>query len=126
MKIPTLTSLRPEALSSWTRNVALLLILFYPALTAKAADGDLDTSFDPGAGAGGVVQATAVQPDGKIVLGGGFATYDGVSRLRLARVNPDGTLDPSFDPGTGGGSDSSRTISEIVLQPDGKILIAGS
>src|SRR5687768_14205093 len=115
MKIPTLTSLRPEALSSWTPNVArgplwflLLLILFYPALTAKAADGDLDTSFDPGAGAGGVVQATAVQPDGKIVLGGGFATYDGVSRLRLARVNPDGTLDPSFDPGTGGGSDSSR------------------
>lgn len=50
------------------------------------ASGGVDESFDPGSGADGLVAALAVQPDGKLVLGGGFSSVAGVSRLRLARL----------------------------------------
>lgn len=92
-------------------------------------DGTLDTSFDPGAGATGgtpaSVRAIALQPDGKILIGGLFTTYNGVARNRIARLNADGTLDTSFDPGTGTSATASHYINSIVLQPDGKILIGG-
>ena len=65
-------------------------------------DGTLDLGFDPGAN--DVVDALAVQGDGKIVVGGFFTTLGGGGsgtsvRNHIARVNPDGTLDTSFDPG---------------------------
>lgn len=55
-----------------------------------AADGTLDLSFDPGSGTDGIANAMALQPDGKIVIGGGFLSYDGTKRLQIARVNGDG------------------------------------
>ncbi len=84
-------------------------------------DGTLDTSFNPSAGANQNVYSVAVQPDGKILISGNFTEYDGTSRIRIARLNADGTLDTSFNPGTGAGSD----IEWIALQSDGKILIGG-
>jgi uncharacterized delta-60 repeat protein len=64
----------------------------------------------------------AVQPDGKIVVAGG-----GISGIQLARYLPDGSLDPSF--GDGGYVQTSFRYwggaSEIALQPDGKIVVAG-
>ena len=59
------------------------------------ADGILDTSFDPGTGlnTGSVVKAVALQSDGRAVLAGTFASYNGTSRMGLARANPDGSLD---------------------------------
>ena len=39
-----------------------------------------------------------VQADGKILIGGGFTTIGGVARNRIARLNPDGSLDTGFDP----------------------------
>ena len=67
-----------------------------------AAAGDLDPSFNPGTGAtiAGTVYAMVIQGDGKIVLGGSFSSYNGVSCNGLARVNSDGSLDSSFNPGT--------------------------
>src|SRR6266404_6213136 len=44
-----------------------------------ARSGDLDLSFDPGAGVDGTVRAIAVQTDGKIVIGGGFTTAGGLA-----------------------------------------------
>ncbi|HEV2912103.1 MAG TPA: Calx-beta domain-containing protein [Pyrinomonadaceae bacterium] len=84
--------------------------------------GTLDTTFDPGAGADGVVDAIAVQPDGKILVGGRFTSYNGTARNHIARLNSDGTLDTTFDPGTG----ASNAVNAIVLQPDGKIIIGGA
>jgi len=63
----------------------------------------------------------AVQPDGRIILGGTFTEVGGVSRARIARLNTNGSLDTSFNPGTGL-NDFPRAM---LLQPDGKILVAG-
>jgi hypothetical protein len=68
-----------------------------------------------------------VQADGRIVIGGNFSTYNNVARNALARLNPNGTLDPSFDPGTGPATSSggSGQVLALALQPDGKIITAG-
>ena len=86
--------------------------------------GALDTTFDPGEGLGlgEWIYALALQEDGKILIGGTFATYDGVARNHIARLNADGTLDATFDPGAGTDSE----VYAIALQPDGKILIGGA
>jgi uncharacterized delta-60 repeat protein len=74
-----------------------------------------------------------VQADGKIVIGGTFTNVGGLSRNGVARLNADGSLDTSFDPGTGvslgfdtGGATTVPTTYSLVQQPDGKILIGGS
>jgi uncharacterized delta-60 repeat protein len=85
-------------------------------------DGSLDASFDPGTGANNWVHTVALQPDGKIIIGGNFTTYNGTGRIRMARLNTDGSLDVSFNPGTG----ASATVLSSALQSDGKIIIGGS
>lgn len=86
------------------------------------ADGSLDNSFNPGTGTGSSVFSIAVQADGKILIGGTFTSYNGTPRSRIARLNADGTLDTSFDPGTG----TNEGVIKIRIQPDGKIIIVGS
>lgn len=83
-------------------------------------DGSLDPGFVPAAD-NVDVSALAVQSDGKVLVGGDFTTYNGVPRARIVRLNPDGTVDETFDPGTG----PNNGIKEIVVQPDGKVLIIG-
>jgi len=84
-------------------------------------DGSLDTGFDPGTGANLLVFSVALQADGKVLIGGTFNEYDGVARNRIARLNSDGSLDGTFDPGSG----PNEQVSSIVVQPDGKVLIGG-
>jgi len=86
------------------------------------ADGSLDTSFDPGIGFNNWVYSLALQPDGKIVVGGNFTSFDGTSRNRIARLNADGGLDASFNPGTG----FDNWVYSLALQPDGKIIMGGN
>ncbi len=86
------------------------------------SDGSLDTDFDPGAG--GIVYAIAVQADGRIVLGGAFITLGGggtgtTPRFYIGRLNSDGSVDNSFNPG------ADNLVSAIALQADGKILVGG-
>ena len=50
------------------------------------ADGSLDAAFNPGAGADALVYDVAVQPDGKILIGGDFESVNGVARTSLARL----------------------------------------
>lgn len=85
------------------------------------SDGSLDPTFDPGAGSDGAIIHMVVLPDGKILAGGLFTTYDGVSRKTIVRVDSDGSLDTSFDPGTGGTS----SVRNIALQMDGKAILTG-
>lgn len=86
------------------------------------ANGSLDTSFDPGTGANGGILFIEEQPDGTIFIGGGFFSYDGAERTRIARLNADGSLDTSFNPSTG----AAGAIYCVALQPDGRILVGGS
>jgi len=89
------------------------------------ADGSLDTSFDPGAGANDIVHSTTVQADGKIVIGGEFYAYNGIWRRGIARLNANGNLDASFDPGTGVTGGALNAVFSTDVQADGKILIGG-
>ena len=65
------------------------------------------------------VWMAAVQSDGKILITGGFTDIYGVPRNRIARLNPDGTLDLGFDPNANSG------VVAIAVQPDGKVLVGG-
>jgi uncharacterized delta-60 repeat protein len=88
-------------------------------------DGSIDNSFNTGgSGTDGVVRSIAIQSNGKIIIAGDFILYNGVSQHFLSRLNSDGTLDPSFNPGTGFEqfSTSQRTL---AVQTDDKILIGG-
>jgi uncharacterized delta-60 repeat protein len=89
------------------------------------ANGSLDTAFNLGTGVDAAVYAMAMQADGKIVIGGNFTTYNSTAINRIARLNTDGTLDTTFNPGTGLGTSAGASLREIQIQPDGKILIGG-
>jgi uncharacterized delta-60 repeat protein len=85
------------------------------------SDGTVDTTFDPGTGASSRVNAMAVQSDGKVIIGGDFTTFNGTSCGHIARLNADGGLDSTFNPGTG----ANGSLSALAIQADGKILIGG-
>jgi uncharacterized delta-60 repeat protein len=82
-------------------------------------DGRLDQTLDLGI-VGSDVVATAVQPDGKILIGGAFTSVLGVARNNIARLNTDGTLDTAFNP------NANSTVYSIAVQRDGKILAGGN
>ncbi|WCO01991.1 T9SS type A sorting domain-containing protein [Psychroserpens ponticola] len=90
-------------------------------------DGTIDLSFlgdNKGQkGVSGAVHTIAVQPDGKLLIGGAFETYNQIWSPKLIRVNPDGSIDSSFNQTLL--RDSNSSINSIVIQPDGKILVAG-
>ena len=91
-------------------------------------DGKLSTAFSPGWGDQGL--GVALAPDGKIVAAG-WATSNGASGpgvIDVARYNADGSLDGGFD-GDGRvvsapGDDNAAFA--VVVQPDGKVVVAGS
>lgn len=68
-----------------------------------------------------VISDMLVQPDGKIVLAGEFEYTEGWTFRNLMRLNPDGTVDPSFNPPAPNGS-----VTRLMLQPDGAIIIGGA
>jgi uncharacterized delta-60 repeat protein len=68
------------------------------------------------------VYSTAIQSDGKIVIGGTFTSYNGITINRIARLNIDGTLDNTFNSGSG----SNNKINTVAIQSDGKIVIGGT
>ena len=86
-----------------------------------AAPGDVDAGFNPNVGATfSTVNSTAVQPDGRILIGGNFTSVGGVTRNYIARINPDGAVDAGFNPNVGG------IVHCSVVLGDGKVLIGGS
>ena len=99
-------------------TAVVLFVSIAASVRGQSADG-----FDPNAN--GDVLIVAVQPDGKILIGGSFTTLSpnggvAVTRNYIARLNPDGTLDTVFDPNANG------SVLSIAVQVDGKILVGGS
>ena len=84
-------------------------------------DGTVDNTFNIGTGFSQTVWAINVQTDGKILVGGDFTQYNGNSYPHLIRLNSDGSVDNTFDLGTG----LDDTVYDIVLQNDGKTIILG-
>ena len=88
------------------------------------ADGSLDTSFQNGmSGANGGVWAVVPQVNGRVLIAGDFTTVNGVSRWHIARLNADGSLDTTFQDGMSG---TDAIVYSLVMQHDGKLLIAGA
>jgi uncharacterized delta-60 repeat protein len=87
-------------------------------------NGTVDSEFNPNANNG--VTSLAVQRDGKILLGGFFTTLQPVgdenpaNRVRLARLNVNGTLDSEFYPRVEG------NVATVAVQTDGAILVGGT
>jgi hypothetical protein len=82
---------RTTRLHKLVKMAAMPLLLLTAVVRGQSAlDG-----FDPNRN--GTVNVV-VQPDGKILIGGTFNTVLGVARNRIARLNPDGTLDTAFNP----------------------------
>ncbi len=92
------------------------------------ADGSLDTGFAPfiatGTPYGGiVVDALALQSDGSILMGGGFAVSDfsfTESRGNIARLLTNGNLDTGFF------AEANDRVFAIAVLPDGRVSIGGS
>jgi uncharacterized delta-60 repeat protein len=105
------------------------------AITRLNRDGSFDTSFDGDGtvgidfGGGDYAQAVALAPDGRIVVAGRTSVN---FAMAVARLNSDGSLDSSFDPGGadgpgkktfGAGDDEANAV---LIAPDGKIVLAGT
>ena len=113
--------------------------------------GDLDLTFNatgtpgmrtidfyPGSGSFDYASSVAIhQPDGKIVLAGSVQGPSLNWDFAVARLNPNGTLDTTTFNATGStpgmftidfnpGSGSFDYASSVAIQPDGKIVVAGS
>lgn len=91
------------------------------SITRLNTDGSVDISFNKTTASNGEIRASAIQANGRIVIGGNFSAYQYKSRNHLARLREDGTLDNSFNPGTG----TNGVITAVAVQPNGKILAAG-
>jgi len=98
-----------------------------------SATGSLDTSFN---GTGRIiapfsaVSSVAIQTDGKIVVVGSSLNSASLNKFTISRYTADGSPDTSFG-GTGkvvipGESPSQGWASSVAIQPDGKIVAAGS
>lgn len=81
--------------------------------------GSVDTSFDPGFGPNDEVHSVATQADGKVLIGGFFESIGLTTRFAIARLNGDGSVDTSFDPGSG----ANGGVLSVATQADGKVLI---
>jgi uncharacterized delta-60 repeat protein len=98
------------------------------------ADGSLDTGFvgpDFGSASTWHVEALALQADGKLLVGGSFYFVDTFFKAGLCRVTSTGARDATFSGMAEGAhadgvTNSLRTVSRIVVQPDGMILIGGN
>ncbi len=93
------------------------------------SDGSLDASFNPRSGFNDVVNALYPQADGKFFALGNFSRYQGVLRPGFARLNADGSLDHTFDPGKGTrvlpSTNNRGLIFDLAIQRDKKILLGG-
>jgi len=95
---------------------------YQPGLTRLNPDGSEDSTFKNIIGFNNQCYISITQPDGKIIIGGAFTSYNGIETNLLARFNNDGTFDNTFH------SDENLQgyyITSLGLQSDGKIIIGG-
>ncbi len=88
------------------------------------ANGTYQSSFAPTLQMNGTINSVVVQANGQLVAGGQFSEINGVTARNVARFDANGTVDAAFTAvatATGG----SETVSQVALQPDGKVLICG-
>ena len=91
-------------------------------IARRNPDGTLDPKFKSGAIPKGGLRSVVAQANGKILIGGAFNAIDNSLRNCIARLNGDGALDPTFDPGQGA---TDGSLWRVALETSGKVLIGG-
>ena len=84
-------------------------------------DGSADVTFNQRRGCNGTVLVSAVQPNGRLLIGGEFSRYNYQPVSNIARLKKNGELDPSFYVGSG----TNGKVYAIAVQEDGKVVIGG-
>lgn len=89
-------------------------------------NGTLDTSFNAGTDANGIIRDAILMNDGKYLVSGQFNSFNNVPKNLMARLNADGSLDNSFNYTNAIGLPEDGIIGwDLYQQPDNKILVAG-
>lgn len=103
--------------STWSRNAAFFIIGAFASAAAlaqtPAASPSVPLYLD------GTVSATATAPDGSTIIGGSFSFIDGQPRANIARLRPDGTLDPDWNPG------ADWWVNYIAIDAAGSVYASG-
>ena len=95
------------------------------------SNGTLDSTFSAGTTTYNgipVIRCLAIDSNNKILIGGAFVTYNGQNIKRIIRLNTNGTIDSTFNIGTGFAHISSSIydgVNSMVIQSDGKIVVGG-
>ena len=125
--------------------ITIIFSIFHSVLFAQ--DGSLDTTFNVLAGFDSTINDFALQPDGKIVVGGNFSHFNGIPKNKILRLNSDGSLDSTFHvtsgfecPWSGVSSwviyplytltppdnGTFASVNSVKILSSGKILVAGN
>jgi uncharacterized delta-60 repeat protein len=99
---------------------------FQSRITRLNSNGTRDTSFTIGTGIGSLspnVIKVIIQPNGKILVGGRFSSYNNTTSNSIVRLNSDGSIDTSFTTGAGM---SAGNVTTLAIQSDGKIVVGGT
>ena len=86
-------------------------------------DGSVDTNFNLGVGGNNSVLALAIDSQERILVGGEFTTFSGVTRSGITRLNPDGTVDPSINFGSGA---NGGVVDTMAIETDDEIDVGGT
>lgn len=111
---PFVLKAQPDGLVVAGTNTAPTVVVRY------LPNGQLDPTFNSDVtGTSAMVRDLAVLPDGRIVIVGDFDAVDGQPRANIARLNADGSLDATFDPGSGFDED----VVAVEVMPSGSLLV---
>jgi uncharacterized delta-60 repeat protein len=70
----------------------------------------------------GAVNDVVFQPDGKFIIGGEFTEINSTPLVRVARINPNGSVDTTFNVNNAG---ANGIVHALVYLPSGKVLVGG-
>jgi uncharacterized delta-60 repeat protein len=86
--------------------------------------GLVDTTFTPPVVAGGLFSTPRESPGGRFLIAGGFTSVNGVSRAAIARLNDDGSLDPTFVPPSSG-LPANPSVTSFAVDEAGRVVVFG-
>lgn len=108
-------------IKAWVPIARILCVAIMVGRISPAAPGDVDATFTAECGVNGWVYAVTPLANGKLLVGGDFASVRSMARAGIARLEADGAVDQSFNPSHLQGT----VVLSQAVQSDGKAVVAG-